>query len=166
MVFEELGMTLNRVNIGLLGLGTVGGGTLNVLVRNAAEISRRVGLELRVACAAAKSYDPQQLDGIEDVTIHEDALQVVCDPGVDIVVELIGGYSPAREFVLPEHGLTQDSRRPAGWRVQARKRTQQGRLACPIGAHEPQELLTGQLERHIPHRNQRSELDANILSRE
>ena len=93
-------MTLNRVNIGLLGLGTVGGGTLNVLVRNAAEISRRVGLELRVTCAAAKSYDPQQLDGIEDVTIHADALQVVSDPGVDIVVELIGGYSPAREFVL------------------------------------------------------------------
>ncbi|MEN8213186.1 MAG: homoserine dehydrogenase [Pseudomonadota bacterium] len=91
---------MNRVNIGLLGLGTVGGGTLNVLVRNAEEISRRVGRELRVTCAAAKSFDPQQLDGIEDVTIHADAQQVLSDPGIDIVVELIGGYSPAREFVL------------------------------------------------------------------
>lgn len=93
-------MTVKRVNIGLLGLGTVGGGTLNVLVRNAEEISRRTGSELRVTCAAAKSYDPQQLDGITDVSVYDDAQQVVSDPDVDIVVELIGGYSPAREFVL------------------------------------------------------------------
>jgi homoserine dehydrogenase len=93
-------LTLKTVNIGLLGLGTVGGGTLNVLVRNADEISRRTGMDIRVHCAAAKSYDPSGLDGLESVTLHDDAGKVLRDPDVDIVVELIGGYSPAREFVL------------------------------------------------------------------
>ena len=91
---------MKAVNIGLLGLGTVGGGTLNVLVRNADEISRRTGMDIRVHCAAAKSYDPSGLDGLESVTLHDDAGKVLTDPDVDIVVELIGGYSPAREFVL------------------------------------------------------------------
>jgi homoserine dehydrogenase len=93
-------LILKTVNIGLLGLGTVGGGTLNVLVRNADEISRRTGMSIRVHCAAAKSYDPSGLDGLDSVTIHDDAGKVLADPDVDIVVELIGGYSPAREFVL------------------------------------------------------------------
>jgi homoserine dehydrogenase len=93
-------LILKTVNIGLLGLGTVGGGTLNVLVRNADEISRRTGMNIRVHCAAAKSYDPSGLDGLDSVTIHDDAGKVLADPDVDIVVELIGGYSPAREFVL------------------------------------------------------------------
>ena len=91
---------MKTVNIGLLGLGTVGGGTLNVLVRNADEISRRTGMNIRVLCAAAKSYDPAGLDGLDSVTIHDDAGKVLADPDVHIVVELIGGYSPAREFVL------------------------------------------------------------------
>ena len=91
---------MKTVNIGLLGLGTVGGGTLNVLVRNADEISRRTGMNIRVLCAAAKSYDPAGLDGLDSVTIYDDASKVLADPAVDIVVELIGGYSPAREFVL------------------------------------------------------------------
>jgi homoserine dehydrogenase len=93
-------LILKTVNIGLLGLGTVGGGTLNVLVRNADEISRRTGMNIRVLCAAAKSYDPAGLDGLDSVIIHDDAGKVLTDPDVDIVVELIGGYSPAREFVL------------------------------------------------------------------
>jgi homoserine dehydrogenase len=57
-------------------------------------------MDIRVHCAAAKSYDPSGLDGLESVTIHDDAGKVLRDPDVDIVVELIGGYSPAREFVL------------------------------------------------------------------
>jgi len=91
---------LKPVKVGLLGLGTVGGGTLNVLVRNAAEIARRAGREIKVSHAAARDYDPSKLEGLDDVTICSDAFEVVRDPEVDIVVELIGGYSPARELVL------------------------------------------------------------------
>jgi len=88
------------VKVGLLGLGTVGGGTLNVLVRNAAEIARRAGREIVVSHAAARDYDPSKLEGLDAVQICNDAFDVVADPEVDIVVELIGGYSPARELVL------------------------------------------------------------------
>jgi homoserine dehydrogenase len=88
------------VKVGLLGLGTVGGGTLNVLHRNAAEISRRAGRDIVVSHAAAREYNPDDLDGLENVRISDDAFAVVRDPEVDVVVELIGGYSPARELVL------------------------------------------------------------------
>jgi len=91
---------LKPVKVGLLGLGTVGGGTLNVLVRNAQEIARRVGRDIVVSHAAAKSFDPAGLEGLDAVEVCDDAFAVVGNPEVDIVVELIGGYSPARELVL------------------------------------------------------------------
>ncbi len=91
---------MQPVKIGLMGLGTVGGGTATVLMRNCEEISRRVGRKLEVVHAAAKDIADQTiLDGAK-VTLSEDASAVVSDPNVDIVVELIGGYSPAKELVL------------------------------------------------------------------
>jgi homoserine dehydrogenase len=83
--------TLEPVKVGLLGLGTVGGGTLNVLHRNAAEISRRAGRDIRIVHAAARQYDPAGLDGIERIPVTDDAFEVVNNPEVEIVVELIGG---------------------------------------------------------------------------
>lgn len=91
---------MNPVNIGLLGLGTVGGGTARVLAHNAAEIARRAGREIRIIHAAAKGLGANIPDGTEGVIITEDAFEVVNNPEVDIVVELIGGDSPARELVL------------------------------------------------------------------
>ncbi len=91
---------MEPVKVGLLGLGTVGGGTMNVLHRNAVEISRRAGRDIQVTHAAAREYDPAGIDGLDGVTISDDAFAVVRDPEVDVVVELIGGYSPARELVL------------------------------------------------------------------
>jgi homoserine dehydrogenase len=88
------------VKVGLLGLGTVGGGTLNVLFRNADEIARRAGRGIVISHAAAREYDPSRLEGIDQVEVSDDAFKVVADPEVDIIVELIGGYSPARELVL------------------------------------------------------------------
>ena len=97
---------MKPVNVGLLGLGTVGGGTFNVLRRNADEIARRAGRAIQVTRAAAREYDPDRLPGIQAVEVTTDAFEIVRDPGIDIVVELIGGYSPARELVLEaiEHG--------------------------------------------------------------
>jgi homoserine dehydrogenase len=91
---------LNPVNVGLLGLGTVGGGTFNVLNRNAEEITRRAGRGIRIMQAAAREYDPAGLPGIDAITVSDDAFAVVDNPDIDIVVELIGGYEPARELVL------------------------------------------------------------------
>jgi homoserine dehydrogenase len=86
--------------VGLLGLGTVGGGTFNVLRRNAGEIARRAGRGIDITHAAAREYDPARLPGIEDVKVSDDAFAVVDDADIEIVVELIGGYEPARELVL------------------------------------------------------------------
>ena len=92
---------MNPVKVGLMGLGTVGGGTVSVLHRNAEEIARRAGRGIVISHAAAKDYSPELIPGIGDVgKISDDAWQVVEDPEVQIVVELIGGYSPARELVL------------------------------------------------------------------
>ena len=91
---------LEPVKVGLLGLGTVGGGTLNVLLRNGVEIARRAGREISITHAAARDYDADTLDSLEGIEITTDAFEVVDNPEVDIVVELIGGYSPARELVL------------------------------------------------------------------
>ena len=91
---------MKPVRVGLLGLGTVGGGTFNVLKRNAEEITRRAGRGIVVSRAAAREYDPSRLESLEGVTVSDDAFAVVEDPEVDIVVELIGGYDPARKLVL------------------------------------------------------------------
>jgi homoserine dehydrogenase len=91
---------VNPVKVGLLGLGTVGGGTLNVLTRNADEIARRAGRGIQITHAAAKAFDPTQLSGLEQVEVSDDAFAVVNNPEVEIIIELIGGYSPARELVL------------------------------------------------------------------
>lgn len=91
---------MNPVKVGLLGLGTVGGGTLRVLTRNADEIARRAGRGIKITHAAAKAYDPELLRGVDDIEVTDDAFAVVENPDVEIVIELIGGYSPARELVL------------------------------------------------------------------
>ena len=91
---------MKPVNVGLLGLGTVGGGTFNVLNRNAEEITRRAGRGIRITHAAAREYDAEGLPGIGEIAVSDDAFSVVENPDVDIVVELIGGYEPARELVL------------------------------------------------------------------
>jgi homoserine dehydrogenase len=92
---------MDPVKIGLLGLGTVGGGTVTVLTRNAAEIARRAGRGIQIAHAAARAYDPERINGLGDIgRITDDAFAVVDDPEIDIVIELIGGYSPAKELVL------------------------------------------------------------------
>lgn len=91
---------MNPVKVGLMGLGTVGGGTFNVLARNAEEITRRAGRGIIVTHAAARDYDPSRLASLDGVKISDNAFDVVNDPEVDIIVELIGGYEPARQLVL------------------------------------------------------------------
>lgn len=91
---------MNPVKVGLLGLGTVGGGTYRVLLRNAEEIARRAGRGIQVTHAAAKNINKSDFAGLDKIKFTENAFDVVNDKEIDIVVELIGGYEPARELVL------------------------------------------------------------------
>ena len=91
---------MEPVKVGLLGLGTVGGGTYNVLKRNANEISRRAGRDIQVKRAAVKIIEPTHKVDFQDIEITTDPFEVVNSQDIDIVVELIGGYDPARELVL------------------------------------------------------------------
>ena len=91
---------MDPVKVGLLGLGTVGGGTFNVLKRNAEEITRRAGRGIEISHAAAREFDPASVPGVENISVSDDAFAIVEQPDVDIIVELIGGYEPARELVL------------------------------------------------------------------
>ena len=92
---------MKPVKVGLLGLGTVGGGTVSVLTRNAAEIARRAGRGIVISHAAAKEYNADAIQGLDQIgKITDDAFAVVNDPEVDIIIELIGGYKPALELVL------------------------------------------------------------------
>ena len=92
---------MQPVKIGLLGLGTVGGGTVSVLTRNADEIARRAGRDIQITLAAAKEYDAEAIVGLNQIeSITDDPFSVVDNPDVEIIIELIGGYSPAKELVL------------------------------------------------------------------
>ncbi|QQS54355.1 MAG: homoserine dehydrogenase [Candidatus Competibacteraceae bacterium] len=87
------------VKIGLLGLGTVGGGVTHVLARNAGEISRRAGREIVISHAAARNLDSTTAR-TAGIKLTSEALEVVDDPEISIIVELLGGYEPARSLVL------------------------------------------------------------------
>ncbi len=92
--------SMNPVKIGLLGLGTVGGGTATVLTRNAKEIARRAGRGITIEVAADLNPDRGRELGLDDLRITQDAFEVVNDPSIDIVIELIGGYTLAKDLVL------------------------------------------------------------------
>ncbi len=89
---------MKPVKVGICGLGTVGGGTFNVLKRNAAEIARRAGRGIEIAQIAARHANPKCDTG--DIPITADIFEVANNPEIDIVVELIGGYTLARELVV------------------------------------------------------------------
>ncbi|MET4161996.1 homoserine dehydrogenase [Marinobacterium iners] len=89
---------MKPVKVGICGLGTVGGGTFNVLTRNAEEISRRAGRKIIIEQIGTRSENPAcDTSGMQLTT---DVFEVATNPEIDIVVELIGGYETARELVM------------------------------------------------------------------
>ncbi len=91
---------MKPILIGLLGIGTVGSGTYKVLARNQEEIRRRAGRAIEIAMVA--DLDVERARGIvgDHVQVVSDARQVIANPDIDIVVELIGGYGVAKDLVL------------------------------------------------------------------
>ncbi|TMH55219.1 MAG: homoserine dehydrogenase, partial [Betaproteobacteria bacterium] len=94
--------SLKPLQVGLLGIGTVGLGTWTVLRRNEEEITRRAGRPIRITWIAEKAQDRARAAtrGATDVALTTDAETVLAHPDIDIVIELIGGIEPARTFIL------------------------------------------------------------------
>src|SRR5512140_545621 len=91
---------MKPINVGLLGIGTVGGGTFTVLQRNAEEITRRAGRPIRITVVADKNLELAQKVTGGACRHSDEAWSVGADPEVDIVIELIGGYGVAKELVM------------------------------------------------------------------
>ncbi len=91
---------MKAINVGLLGIGTVGGGTFTVLKRNAEEITRRAGRPIEISIVADRNLDLARQVTSGACKVTDDAFAVVSDPNVDIVVELIGGYGVAKDLVM------------------------------------------------------------------
>ncbi|UJP08028.1 MAG: homoserine dehydrogenase, partial [Nitrosomonas sp.] len=91
---------MKPIHIGLLGIGTVGGGTYTVLKRNREEIARRAGREIIVTMIADKDLEKARALADSNVIVTGDAHEITTNPDIDIVVELIGGQTIAKDLIL------------------------------------------------------------------
>ena len=91
---------METIKVGLLGIGVVGSGTLNVLRRNQIEISGRAGRRIEIVMVAARDLVRARSIVGDGVTLVSDPMQVVDHPDIDIVVEVIGGCTIAKDLVL------------------------------------------------------------------
>ncbi|MEK9778661.1 MAG: homoserine dehydrogenase [Gammaproteobacteria bacterium] len=89
---------MNQVKIGILGLGTVGGGVVNVLSKNHQEISRRCGSDISIEIAAVKDLKQKRICSTDGFKLTENSNDVVNHPDVEVVLELIGGTSIAKDL--------------------------------------------------------------------
>ncbi len=98
--------SMKSLKVGLLGIGTVGGGTYAVLTRNQEEISRRAGCKIEIVKVADRNLELAKKLTNGQIEVTDDVMSVVTDPNVDVVVELIGGYTLAKDAMLKaiEHG--------------------------------------------------------------
>ncbi len=91
---------MKPIQVGLLGIGTVGSGTFNVLQRNQEEIRRRAGRGIEITMVADLDTERAQSIVGPNVTVVNDARAVIANPDIDIVIELIGGYGIAKALVM------------------------------------------------------------------
>ncbi len=92
--------SMKPIQVGLLGIGTVGSGTFNVLRRNQEEIKRRAGRGIEITMVADLDTARAKAAVGEGVQVVADARAVISNPAIDIVIELIGGYGIAKQLVL------------------------------------------------------------------
>ena len=90
----------DRIEIGILGLGVVGSGTVDLLEKNRAEIERKIGIPYHIKRIAVRDIEKRRSVTVERSLLTTNAFEVLDDPDIDIVCELIGGVEPAKDFVL------------------------------------------------------------------
>jgi homoserine dehydrogenase len=91
---------MKAIQVGLLGIGTVGSGVFNVLKRNQEEIKRRAGRGIEITMVADLDTARAQSVAGADVKVVNDARAVIANPEIDIVIELIGGYGIAKALMM------------------------------------------------------------------
>lgn len=91
---------MKPIQVGLLGIGTVGSGTFHVLQRNHEEIVRRAGRDIQITMVADLDTERAKKIAGDKVQVVNDARQVIANPDIAIVVELIGGYGVAKQLVM------------------------------------------------------------------
>jgi len=87
------------MKVGILGLGTVGGGVVNVLQKNSASIERRTGVKIEVIIAGVRDVTQKRICDTSNIKLTEDPFEVVNHPDIDVALELIGGTGLAKELV-------------------------------------------------------------------
>ena len=92
--------SMKSLKVGLLGIGTVGGGTYAVLTRNQEEISLRAGCKIEIVIVADRNLELAKKLTNGQIEVTDDVMSVVTDPNIDVVVELIGGYTLAKDAML------------------------------------------------------------------
>jgi homoserine dehydrogenase len=93
-------MVNKEINVGIIGFGTVGSGAVKVLLKNSPELKSRTGLNIRIKKIADLDITRDRGVALPDGVLTTDANLILNDPGIDIVVELMGGVHPAKEFIL------------------------------------------------------------------
>ncbi|MBM2839256.1 MAG: homoserine dehydrogenase ThrA [Deltaproteobacteria bacterium] len=91
---------MKKINVGIVGFGTVGTGTAKILIENSLLIEERVGIPIVVKKIADHDIERKREINVDPAILTKDANEILNDPEIDIVVELIGGYGFAREFIL------------------------------------------------------------------
>lgn len=91
---------MRKVGIGLLGLGTVGSGVFKILDRHHSDFSRKVGADLELRAVLEKDASKAKAVGVNEKLIVKSIEDILEDPSIDVVIEVIGGTEPAKEFIL------------------------------------------------------------------
>ena len=91
---------MKKINVGIVGFGTVGTGTAKILIENSLLIEERVGIPIVVKKIADHDIEKEREINVDPAILTKDANEILNDPEIDIVVELIGGYGYAKEFIL------------------------------------------------------------------
>jgi len=91
---------MDHINVGIIGFGTVGAGTAEVLIKNRDIITKRVGIDIRLKKIADLDLETDRGIDLPAEVLTKDASEIMDDPDIDIVVELIGGMTTAKEFIV------------------------------------------------------------------